>query len=78
MSAKTSRNIHVLPHSDKGWAVKKAGSTRNLQIFSLQSEAVNFAKQKAKLHKSELLIHGKDGRIRERNTYGKDPFPPRN
>ncbi|MEQ9568321.1 MAG: DUF2188 domain-containing protein, partial [Pseudomonadales bacterium] len=26
---------------------------------------------------TELYIHGKDGRIRERNTYGKDPFPPR-
>jgi hypothetical protein len=25
----------------------------------------------------ELVIHGQDGRIRERNTHGNDPFPPK-
>ncbi|MCI5039252.1 MAG: DUF2188 domain-containing protein [Donghicola eburneus] len=24
-----------------------------------------------------MLIHGENGRIRERNTYGNDPFPPK-
>ena len=24
----------------------------------------------------EVFIHGRDGKIRERNTYGHDPFPP--
>ncbi|WP_299755412.1 DUF2188 domain-containing protein [uncultured Boseongicola sp.] len=24
---------------------------------------------------SEMLVHGEDGRIRERNTFGKDPHP---
>jgi hypothetical protein len=23
------------------------------------------------------LIHGEDGRIRERNSYGNDPYPPK-
>jgi hypothetical protein len=26
---------------------------------------------------SELLIHGKDGQIQERNTNKTDPYPPR-
>jgi len=26
---------------------------------------------------SEILVHGEDGRIRGRNTYGKDPHPPK-
>ncbi|MFT9818182.1 four helix bundle protein [Lysinibacillus sp. NPDC056185] len=27
--------------------------------------------------KSELLVHNKQGRIREKNSYGNDPYPPR-
>ncbi|MBY0544383.1 MAG: DUF2188 domain-containing protein, partial [Gammaproteobacteria bacterium] len=27
--------------------------------------------------KVEHFIHGKDGKIQERNSYGNDPFPPR-
>ena len=27
--------------------------------------------------KSEVFIHGENGRIRERNSYGNDPFPPK-
>jgi hypothetical protein len=26
---------------------------------------------------SELLIHGQNGQIRERNSYGNDPHPPK-
>ncbi len=72
----TSNNQHVLPRSD-GWAVKKAGAARDTKIFSNQSEAINFAKDIAKNKKVELFIHSKDGRIRERNSYGKDSIPPR-
>jgi hypothetical protein len=25
----------------------------------------------------ELYIHGKDGRIRERSSFGRDPHPPK-
>jgi len=69
-------NQHVLPRSD-GWGVKTAGATRDTKIFSKQSQAINFAKEIAKNREAELFIHSKDGRIRERNTYGKDPNPPR-
>ncbi|WP_268245296.1 DUF2188 domain-containing protein [Vulcaniibacterium thermophilum] len=27
--------------------------------------------------RSELFIQGRDGQIRERNSYGDDPFPPK-
>lgn len=69
-------NQHVLPRTD-GWAVKKSGASRDTKVFSKQSEAIDFAKQVAKNNKSELFIHSKNGRIRERNTYGHDQFPPR-
>jgi len=42
-----------------------------------QSEAIGIAKEIAENQKSEMFIHGRNGQIRERNTYGKDPYPPK-
>lgn len=71
-----SNNQHVLPRSGE-WAVKKAGASRDTKIFSKQSKAIDFAKDIAKNKGAELFIHSRDGRIRERNTYGKDNYPPK-
>lgn len=45
--------------------------------FDNQAEAIEWGKQVAQNQKTELYIHGKDGKIREKNSYGKDPFPPK-
>ena len=66
-------NQHVVPNGNK-WQIKKAGSSRATQTFETQKEAIVKATQIAKNNKSELFIHGRDGRIRERNSYGRDPF----
>ncbi len=79
MSKKTpshTNNQHVLPRTD-GWAVKKAGAPKDTRVFPSQVQAIDFAKQVAKNQNSELIIHTRDGRIRERNSYGKDPHPPK-
>lgn len=72
----TRKNQHVVPHS-KGWAVKSAGVSRAASLHSTQKSAIKAARSTAIKQGSEMLIHGTNGRIRERNTYGKDPFPPR-
>ncbi|MDG6135643.1 DUF2188 domain-containing protein [Lactococcus petauri] len=41
------------------------------------AEAINKATQIAKNKNSEMFIHGRNGQIRERNSYGNDPFPPK-
>lgn len=69
------KNQHVVP-TEGGWAVKRAGSKRATKVFSTQREAIKAGRKIARGQGSELLIHGKDGRIREKNTYGKDPRPP--
>ncbi len=68
-------SYHVVRHDD-GWAVKKAGTERG-RVFETQAKAINMGKQTAKRERTELFIHGRDGRIRERNSFGADPFPPR-
>ena len=41
-----------------------------------QKEAIERGKQIAMNQGAELYIHNKQGQIRERNTYGTDPYPP--
>lgn len=72
---KKGKNQHVVKHPD-GWAVKGAGSVRATKVASTQSEAIEVAKEIARNQNSELLVHGRNGKIRERNSYGSDPFPP--
>ena len=67
---------HVVKSAD-GWAVKKGGSTRATKVFSTQQEAVTHGRNIAKNQKAEFYIHGKDGKIREKDSYGKDPNPPK-
>lgn len=71
----SKRNQHVVPHPN-GWAVKGAGNSKATSVHSTQLKAINEAKSIAQNQGSEMLVHGRDGQIRERNTYGPDPFPP--
>lgn len=70
------KNQHVVPHAD-GWAVRGAGNERATSVHSTQEAARDAARQTAIRQGSEMFVHGRDGKIRERNTYGRDPFPPK-
>src|SRR6185436_15690394 len=68
-------NIHVVPRNE-GWVVRREGTTRATSVHSTQRDAVQAARKIARHHNGELIIHRRDGRIRERDSYGTDPFPP--
>ena len=70
------RNQHVVPASE-GWAVKSSGAQKATKVYPTQQEAVAAARKIAVNQKAELIIHGKDGKIRAKNTYGRDPYPPK-
>ena len=72
----SKRNQHVVPHKD-GWAVKPAGGQRASSVHGTQGEAIAKGKEIAQNQAAELIVHGRDGRIREKNSYGNDPFPPK-
>jgi hypothetical protein len=65
-------DVHVVP-SDRGWRVEVEGSARARSTHTTQAEAAKAAREIARKNESELLIHGRDGKIRDRNTYGSDP-----
>ena len=70
------KNQHVVPHSG-GWAVKPAGATRASSVHSRQIDAIDAARSAARTQNSELVIHGRNGQIRAKDSYGNDRFPPK-
>lgn len=70
------RNQHVVPHNG-GWAVRGAGNSRATSQHVTQAAAIKTAIHIAKNEKSEVVIHGRDGQIRDSDSYGNDPCPPR-
>lgn len=75
-SKSNGKNQHVVQRPD-GWAVLGEGNSRDTAHTTTQSEAIERATEIARNQGSEVLIHGRNGRIRERNSYGNDPFPPK-
>lgn len=70
------KNQHVTPKDNK-WQVIGAGNTKATKLFDTQKEAIDFAKEIAKNQHCEVVIHGKNGRIRDKDSYGNDPNPPK-
>ena len=71
-----NKNIHTV-HNEKGWTNKYENSNKNLGHYDTKAEAQSAGKQMATNNKSEHIIHGLDGKIQNKNSYGKDPCPPR-
>jgi Uncharacterized protein conserved in bacteria (DUF2188) len=77
MAKKKDEDFHVLPR-DGGWAVKpEGGRNASSVVYSTQREAIDRARENARSHGGELVIHGRDGRIRDRKSYSSDPLPPK-
>jgi len=68
----TKRNQHVVPHPS-GWAVKAENTTRPSAVAATQQEAIARAREITRNQGTELFIHGENGRIRERDSHGRDP-----
>lgn len=58
---------------DNGWAVVREGNERATSVHPTQAAAWAETKQRARETQGEAFLHGRDHKIRERNTYGHDP-----
>jgi Uncharacterized protein conserved in bacteria (DUF2188) len=74
--SKNKGNQHVVPRNGN-WAVQGAGNRRATIIVSTQADAINIARNIAQNQSGELVIHNRHGKIRESNSYGNDPTPPK-
>ena len=72
----SKKNIHVVP-SGNGWAVKQEGRSTPISTHRTQGAAEDAGRPVAKRNESELVIHRPGGQIRDKDSYGNDPCPPR-
>lgn len=69
-----TKPVHTFK-SGNGWANKEGGTvTPN---HHTQAEAIEKGRAIAKRGSTEHVIHGRDGKIRDKNSYGNDPYPPK-
>lgn len=70
------KGVHVTPR-DGRWAVKREGSQRASSLHGTQADAEAAGRATARREEVEFYLHVRNGRIRERDSYGNDPYPPR-
>lgn len=70
------KNVHVT-HREEGWAVKSENTKRAEGIYDTQADAIERAREIAKNNRSELVIHDRNNLIRDKDSYGNDPYPPK-
>jgi len=70
------KNQHVVPSSGK-WGVRGEGNSRLTSTHNTQGDAINSARDIAINQQSEVVIHRPDGKIRDKDSYGNDPCPPK-
>lgn len=62
---------------ESGWGVRGEGNSRDTVIKPTQREAIEAATEIARNKGVDVIIQGRDRKIRERNSYGNDPYPPK-
>lgn len=66
------KSVMVGP-KDGQWQVKTAGASRAAAVVSTQAEAIERGREIAKNNRSELIIQGRNGQIRAKDSEGNDP-----
>lgn len=57
--------------------MKREGGKRATVVVPTQKKAIEIAREISKNNGSELIIHRPDGRIRDKDSHGTDPYPPK-
>lgn len=70
------KNVHVVP-AGNSWEVKREGSGSSISSHRTQGAAEDAGRRVAKADRVELVTHRPDGRIRDKDSFGNDPNPPK-
>ena len=68
---------HVVTNPNGGWDVKRENAQRASGHFDTKKEAVEYATKVSQNQRTELVIHNKDNKIANSNSFGNDPYPPK-
>lgn len=67
---------HVVPNPNGGWDIKRGGGQKSIKHTDTKMEAEKIAREISTNQETELVIHGKDGKIQRKDSHGNDPHPP--
>ena len=70
MAKKGDYRITRTPEGD--WKLKRDGADRAVGVFDRQRDAIERGKEVAENARRDLVIHGEDGRIRSKDSYGSE------
>lgn len=76
MPKQNKSGIHVVPNGDE-WSVNREGASRASRNFDTQKEAIDYGRSLAQREQTEFSVHRRDGTIRDKDSYGNDPNPPK-
>ncbi|OWY12223.1 hypothetical protein B6V72_14025 [Thioclava sp. F34-6] len=71
------KNYWTQRRPDGNWESRREGGERASHIAPTQEQAWERTRDLARTSGGEAYLRGRNGQIRERNTYGKDPYPPK-
>lgn len=72
----SKKNVHIVPRED-GWAVRREHADRDSSHHRTQGAAIDAGRETARRERTEVVIHDRGGRIRDKDSYGNDQNPPR-
>lgn len=72
-----TKQTHIVPNPNGGWDSKDTGNSRPSKHFDNKSGAVDWGRDHSRNIGSEFVIHDKNGVIRQKDSHGNDPCPPR-
>jgi hypothetical protein len=69
------RGAQLTPHYD-GWAIQREGGQRASSVHRTRADAGRAGREAARRDHVEFYLHGRNGRIRRRESHGDDPCLP--
>jgi hypothetical protein len=66
-----AKDQHAVPHGEK-WAVKGEGNRRATKLTQTKTQAFRVARGIARRQGSDVVIHGRDGKVPKKDSFGRD------
>lgn len=63
-------DVHIVPKTGPGWGVKQGGETKS--SHQTQQTAIDKGITTAKRDQVDVVVHGRDGKIRSKDSYGNE------
>lgn len=69
--------VETLPHPGGDWGNKIQGNERFSNTAPTKAQAQKVGREMAIQRRTEHIVKNQDGKIGTRNSYGRDPLPPK-